>query len=95
MVGAAAVRDGAGQGGQWGPTLTVFAMASLLKLLVLAPGVYHSTDFEVSPCDPWRVTHTSTCYSHEVWSRPELGVSRRPRVCRSTAVAGGLEQGPV
>lgn len=28
--------------------LTLFAVASLFKLLVLAPGLYHSTDFEVS-----------------------------------------------
>lgn len=48
MVDDAAACDRAGRGGQWGPTLAVFAMASLLKLLVLAPGVYHSTDFEVS-----------------------------------------------
>ncbi len=55
MVGtatAASVCGRAGHGGQWGPTLVVFALASLLKLLVLAPGVYHSTDFEVSPHTP-------------------------------------------
>lgn len=31
----------------WVPMLALFLMASLLKLLVLAPGMYHSTDFEV------------------------------------------------
>ncbi|CAM9547339.1 unnamed protein product, partial [Hapterophycus canaliculatus] len=34
-------------GEEWGAILTVFLVASLFKLLVLAPGLYHSTDFEV------------------------------------------------
>ncbi|CAM9362372.1 unnamed protein product [Scytosiphon promiscuus] len=33
--------------GEWGMALTLFAVGSLFKLLALAPGIYHSTDFEV------------------------------------------------
>lgn len=41
------ITDDGVRGGQWAALLALFTMTSLLKLLVLAPGLYRSTDFEV------------------------------------------------
>lgn len=46
-LGMARVPDAREERCSWGRMLVLFLVASLIKLLVLAPGMYHSTDFEV------------------------------------------------
>lgn len=33
--------------GEWAPAVALFAAVTVVKFLFLAPGLYHSTDFEV------------------------------------------------